>query len=714
MTRSIINMFMTIRNFLTLRNLLAFLCAAALIAVILKGFQIEDKIRLVGLADDYYARNQRLSAETTYTAALDNTVIRYRDDHIRTRLAELQPLTRMREEVLKSKGELMAAANAQDLESYLAAYEVYDAFEQLSLDGEYAAEYRELSRRYEMTTTIAHGFTDFRTAFEQSLNRNLENGDYSSESAKWDLLRIPALFFTVGTESAGTSPASSASKQQAVVPDENTPEETAEAMKSEHLNALFRDYDQRKLKKLAAAGRYTDMLSEASRTLEAYRQNDFQAPWVQLQAEDTSDLVLRHDLETQSYAVFAAHARSFADFADQNDLSSTLTDWIETTVNELLRRADSLITDQRFEEGIALYQAMNGYRDTDAQVAQAEEAWTQADPLRILQLAYPSHTYRLVISGKNRFGVHVYVAALDEQGTLYWGTNGDGGKSVWTNLTPLTPETVRSLRLDEQLSTEDQPVLVAETDSSSRQATYIAVTPQQDGAFTTLFQFEADGYAVEDGGMTLKVKNPSEAKQAGQIAIYTRYSDRDAFTFAGWENNYLDIGSASPVQYPQQVVRTKVTLLQAGSGQALAQTGTGEWILLRGHFDLTAGTYEITGTFREQYEQVEDPSSTSEASEKDDAVGPTEDQQESANVSEEPAAPANDPSTDSSAGADSDVSNPTAPSDSNLLGPSPAPEPGSGTNGDGLEESGDSMPEAAPEQTLISVPVFEVDAVEPS
>lgn len=687
MTRSFKNALITIRNFLTLRNLLALLCAAALVAVVVKGFRIEDKIRQVHTADAYYAKHERLSAEAAYANALANTVIRYREDHVRERLAELAPLTRMREELLKSKSELLAALENQDFEAYLAAYELYEPFERLSLEGEYAAEYKQLDERYQMDGIVADGFADFRSGFEQALAANLENADYDDESAKPNLLRIPAVFFAPDQPSARNG-------VSAPVSSPTLSESEADTLKNEHLTALFEDYDRRKLKKLAAAGRYTDMLREASRTLNDYQQSGFEAPWVRLQIEETVDLVLRSDLEAKSYATFASHARSFADFISQNGLSSDMTAWIDSRINELTRRAGALVADGRFEEGIALYRALDGYSDTETQIAQAEEAWTEADPLRILQSADGSHTYRLAISGKNRFGASLYVAAIDENNTLYFGMKGDGGTSVSREAAQLANETVRSLKLDESLSTDSTPVLVAESESSIRKAVYTALIPQEGGSFTQMFKIEADGYRIEDDGMTLRADNPSDAEQEGQTAVYNRYEGSDVFIFSAFEGGYADIGSDSPLLYPEQPVRAKMTVLQTVSGQALARTSDGELMLLAGDFDFAPGTYSITGTFQGRYEQVEDPDAKpSELPQVDDPE--TSDSETSTPDAGSDSSPSISPETDDSAGDPSDPPSTTEPE--KTLDPNQLPET------------------SAPVQpTLRSVPVFEVEAIEPT
>lgn len=685
MTRSFKNALMTIRNFLPLRNLLTLLCAAALIAVVVKGFRIEDKIRQVNTADAYYARSERLSAEAAYADALANTVIRYREDHVLERLAELAPLTRMREELLKSKSELLAALENQDFEAYLSAYELYDPFERLSLEGEYAAEYKQLDARYGMDGIVADGFADFRAGFEQALADNLENGDYDDESAKPNLLRIPAVFFTPKQPSARNGVAS---------PDgsPSLSEAEAEQLKTEQLNVLFEDYDRRKLKKLAAVGRYTDMLREASRTLNDYEQSGFEAPWLQLQTEETVDLVLRSDLEAKSYAVFASHARSFADFISQNGLSSELTAWIDSRINELTRRAGALVADGRFEEGIALYRALDGYSDTETQVVQAEEAWTEADPLRILQSADNSHTYRLAISGKNRFGASLYVAAIDENNTLYFGMKGDGGTSVSRDATQLANETVRSLKLEESLSTDSTPVLVAESESNIRKAVYTALIPQEGGSFAQMFKIEADGYRIEDGGMTLRADNPSDAEQTGQTAVYTRYEGSDVFIFSAFEGGYADIGSGSPLLYPEQKVRAEITVLESASGRTLARTSDGELLLLAGDFDFAPGTYRMTGTFQGRYEQVADPDAPpSESPQADDPAATDTETGATDTGSDSPLPTETDDSAD----------NPSDPPSTAEPETAPDPEP---------------LPEAEPpaQPVLRSVPVFEVEAIEPA
>ncbi|WP_037285343.1 hypothetical protein [Saccharibacillus sacchari] len=586
MIKKLKNTFITIRNALTLRNLLAVLCAIALIAVIVKGFRIEAKIEQVRQADAYYEQNLRIQAEVAYAAARSNTVIRYREEHIEERLTELAPITTLREELLKSKSELLAAAENRDFDTFLTAHESYDSFLQQSLTDDFAAEYKELSERYELAKTVNEGFSAFRSNFEQALASNFDTERYDDESAKWSLLRIPAMFFS---------------------PADAQKDANAELLKTETLNALFQNYDQRKLKKMAAAGRYPDMLSEASSTLKAYESHDFGAPWVLHQAEETTDTVLRKDLDAQSYAAFSGHARAFGDFVSQANLKSETTTWIDARIEELMSRARSLVTDHRFEEAIALYRSLDAYRSTDEEVTQTESAWTEAEPLRILQAEDSSLTYSLAISGKHRFGADLYVAALGDNGLLYFGTKTGDSTSVSTSASLLSGLDVQSLRIEDTLSTTAAPVIVVQSGSSSRKAVYTALMLQP-GSFRQIFQIEADGYTIADGGNTLRADNPADAEEDGQTAIYERSGAGGEFYFSSLEGGTLDIGAGNPEQYPQKKVRAQLVVLSSDADQTLAQTGDGSSVLLRGVSNVTPGAYTVTGTFEGDYAEIEQES----------------------------------------------------------------------------------------------------------
>lgn len=668
MTKKLKNTFITIRNALTLRNLLAILCAIALIAVIVKGFRIEAKIEQVRQADAYYEQNLRIQAEVAYAGARSDTVIRYREDHIEDRLTELAPITALREELLKSKSELLAASENQDFETFLATYESYDALRQQSATDDFAAEYMELSERYELAKTVNEGFSAFRLSFEQALAANLDDNRYDDESAKWSLLRIPAVFFS---------------------PTDAQTDANAELLKTGTLNALFQNYDQRKLKKIAAAGRYPDMLNESYSTIEAYENHNFGAPWVLGQAEETTDTVLRKDLDAQSYSAFSGHARAFSDFVSQADLESETTAWIEARIEELMSRARSLVTDNRFEEAITLYRSLNAYRNTGEEVTQTQSAWTEAEPLRILQAEDSSLTYSLAISGKHRFGADLYVAALGDNGLLYFGTKTGDSTSVSTSASLLSGLDVQSLQIEDTLSATAAPVIVVQSGSSSRKAVYTALMLQP-GSFRQLFQIEADGYTIADGGNTLRADNPADAEKEGQTAIYERSGAGGEFYFSSFEGGTLDIGAGNPEQYPQEQVRTQLTVLSSDADQTLAQTGDGSSVLLRGVSNVTPGAYTVTGTFKGDYAEIE---------------------QESANPSEVEAESANPES----------IPDPVVPDESGTDFPAAEPsEEDTGASADGNSPTLESTPsdvqaapeaEASPEprKTFIRVPVFVVD-----
>lgn len=361
------------------------------------------------------------------------------------------------------------------------------------------------------------------------------------------------------------------------------------------------------------------MLNEAASTLEAYESRNLGAPWVLHQAEETTDTVLRKDLDAQAYPAFSGHALEFGSFLSQADLKSDVTVWIEDRVEELMGRARSLVADKRFEEAIALYQSLDAYRSTSEQVAQAESSWTEAQPLRILQAADPSIVYSLAISGKNRFGADLYVAALGDDGLLYFGTKTGDSTSVSTGSSLLGGLDVQSLQIEDTLSAADAPVVLVRSSSSSRKAIYTALLLRS-GSFRQLFRIEADGYTIENGGDILRAEYPIEAEQEGQTAVYERSGADGEFYFSSLEGGTLDIGTGSPEQYPQEKVRTLLTVLPSAADQTLAQTGDGSLLLLRGVSNLAPGSYTVTGTFEGGYAEVEQESASSDNAEAENSI----------------------------------------------------------------------------------------------
>lgn len=692
MTKKLRNIFMTIRGALTLRNLLAFLCALALLAVIVKGFRIEAKIDQVRQADALYAQNLRIPAEEAYAAALANGAIRYREAHIRERLAGLAPVTRLREEILKSKSELLSAAGRGDFDAFLTAYETYGLFGRLSLEGEWAAEYTELNERYELASTVGAAFSAFRADYAAELAANLEAGDYGDESAKWALLRIPAPFFA--DHASASPPASPASA--------DVPSAEAETSKSESLNALLGDYDRRKLKKLAAAGQYDRMLDEAAATLGSYAQHGFDAPWVQEQAEETAGRVLRKELDGSSFAAFAGHARSFAYFASAAGLRSDLSVWIEARVGELAARADAQVADRRFREAIALYEALGGYADTGDAVARAESAWTRAEPLRILERWDSSHTYSFAVTGQDRFGADVYAAALDESGVLHYGTESGGRATVRSAPQELAVAGARGLALEESLSGGEAPVFVAESESTSRRAVYTALLARSD-SLDLMFRIEADGYTIENGGQTLRANHPIDADEDGQTAVYERSGD--VFSFVELEGGTLDIGGGNPASYPGQQVSARLTVLESGYGQARAQAEDGSRLLLRGSVNFEPGTYEVTGVFEGNYEIIAWPEAAEAAATGSDAPSVSDD-----------VSPSGDGMADGAASPDEASGMPAEPgataSEDAAAGSGTAEQSAAGTVEEGLAspETDPGGSGSLPAPVAVSVPVFEVDA----
>ncbi|KAF9136632.1 hypothetical protein BGX30_010996, partial [Mortierella sp. GBA39] len=110
------------KNALTLRNLYILLCAAVLVLIGVKGYDMNRKIDWVATAGQYYDRKDLINAEEWYQKAAANRSIRYKEDLIASRLKELEPITSMRQSLSRLDQRAETAARNRDFDGLMNVY----------------------------------------------------------------------------------------------------------------------------------------------------------------------------------------------------------------------------------------------------------------------------------------------------------------------------------------------------------------------------------------------------------------------------------------------------------------------------------------------------------------------------------------------------------------------------------------------------------------
>ncbi|MDU5145620.1 MAG: hypothetical protein E6230_25945 [Paenibacillus dendritiformis] len=553
---------MTIRDVLNPRNLMILLCAVAVVMIGFKGIHIIEKIDAVKEADRLYAAHDLVAAEEAYRQAQDNRSIRYEEDKLAERLRELVPITGMKRQLNEVMSEADAAAASFRFEAFLKIHSRYQQLRSayLKAGGSYAAEFKEMLAAMRAADRMKEHFGRFKARFEAELEDGKREGG-GDESFKANLLAIPASLFGGADEKAG------------------------------HLTRLFRSYDEAKLARLAGQGEFRLLLDEVLAMREAYRKLGIEAAWLQSKSEELAEAMLRKDVEQNNAKAFALHASAIAAYVDASGIPSRLSGYLEREMENWVRKADRHVAAGEYEAAIGLYEALSGFRDTSANVEAVRLAWAAADPSLLL----PDGDYPLVSGGRDRFGAKVYALALDSKRRVYYAAWDGHARPTVLRSQPLpTGNAVRSLTVEERLSSSDQPVLLVEADSHSRAALYIAYTAANN-QLQPLFAFEADGYEA-GGGATLIVRNPTVAGAEGRAATYERQGD--SYQFAGVipGSDYIDIRVEQLPEHPREKVRFTCEITAVSEIGAYARMED-RYILLKGDFSFEEGPVTVIGAY---------------------------------------------------------------------------------------------------------------------
>ncbi|WCF06384.1 hypothetical protein NDS46_18735 [Paenibacillus thiaminolyticus] len=553
---------MTIRDILNPRNLMILLCAAAVVMIGFKGMHIKEKIDAVKEADRLYAAHELVEAEEAYRHARNNRSIRYEEDKLAERLRELAPITEMKRQLNEVMSEADEAAASLRFDAFLKIHSRYQQLRStyLKSGGSYAGEFKQMLASARAADRMQEHFSRFKAHFEAQLKDGKPEGG-GDESFKANLLAIPASLFGGGDQ------------------------------KSKQLTRLFRSYDEAQLARLAGQGEFQLMLDEVLAMRQAYRKLDIEPEWLKSKSEELAEAMLRKDVEQNNAKAFALHASAYAAYVDASGIPSRLSGYLEREMENWVRKADRHVAAGEYEAAISLYEALAGFRDMSANIDAVRITWAASDPSLLL----PEGDYPLVSGGRDRFGAKVYAMAIDSERRIYYAAwDGQARPTVLRSQPLPTGNAVRSLTVEERLSSSDQPVLLVEADSHSRAALYIAYTAANN-QLQPLFAFEADGYEV-GGGATLLVRNPTVAGAEGRVATYEREGDSYQFVGVTPGSDYIDIRVEQLPEYPREKVRFTCEITAVSEIGAYARMGD-RYILLKGDFSFEEGPVTVIGAY---------------------------------------------------------------------------------------------------------------------
>ncbi len=581
----------TILRWFALRNLLLACLAVLLVLLVMKGIGMYNKVQTVQAADRYYAQQQWMQAESLYRAAHNNTYVDYEEAHIQSRLTELQPITTWNDTLSSSASRLQAAADTGQFDAFLSAYAIWlqQQEQQNARQDRFQSEYAKMTRQYNMEQLLITGFADFRTQFTAALQHNLDTRTYTDESAKWNLLRIPATYWLMPSSSGKTAAADRQQRQQ------------------NDLRQQFQQYDTTKLKRLAAAGDFDAFLSNAVATRQAYEQHAYAgADWIASLVNTGAQAVIAKDVQSQQTANFVRHAISFRNAATELELSSSpVQRTIDQQLASLQEQAFTMATDKKFSEALQLYETLTPLGDMTSGIARTKLAWASDQPAYLLQSSNASVAYEHTIGGTDWQAFPVYAIATDNNNRLFFGhMDRDGAVSVWSGEIGQNAAQIQQLSLDTALSTADKPVIAVQSPADAAAGTnrlfsLYAVTPNGLQAIASL---PGASYEVLPDRSILVHVAP-ESGGVGQLNTYVAnadgvYSQTDS---RADDSAYTEIEAGEIEAHVNEPIAFTAEIVAVDDGGAIMHTDHG-YVRLRGGVSFNVSTVKVYGSFNGEYE----------------------------------------------------------------------------------------------------------------
>lgn len=591
----------TVFRWFALRNLLLCCCAVGVVLLVFKGIGVYHKINWVQTADQYYEQQNWIQAESFYRQAQENRYLEYEEQHVQSRLQELAPISAWSDTVSNTASRLQAALDLNQFDTYMDVYAEWtqQQQQQATLNDKYSNEYSKITKQYGMEKLWKQGFSEFRTRLETVLQTNLDNRNYSDESAKWNLLRIPAAYWSKSDTATGIDDGNASD-----VTSTNVTASQQAAVQSNQLRKLFENYDTTKLKRLASAGDFNAFLTNASQTWQAYQQHQYTgARWVTTLAEDGAQSVIAKDIAAGQAERFVSHAVSFRSAAQQLNLSSSsVLTTIDNEVASLQEQAFTMTTNKQFQQALDLYNALTQLGDMTQNIARTKLAWAIDEPVTILQGSNTSVAYQHVTGGTNGGIFPVYVVATDQNNKLFFGKmDNDGNASVWSGEIGQTSAQIQSLAVDTQLSTTEQPIVVVQSESNIEGSPLFSLYAVTGAGLKAVASFAGVSYEVQ-ADRSIIVHQPVGGN-VGQVDIYTpdengTYNKTDSQMDS---EQYTDIAVSEIGAHLNQPIRFTGNIVSVDDAGAIVNEG-GTYVRLKGDVSFETGTFTVYGQFNGEYE----------------------------------------------------------------------------------------------------------------
>jgi len=514
-----------------------------------------------------------VAAEKKFRAAKRNLSVTDHNQDINRKLAILSPIREVMEDLDEKAAEYQKEKN---LDQLVVNYERWQENMKIWVSGSRLQQ--EMYGEMLVLTKLDQDFKDYFSAIKISqlakLQNNTINGDAEEKKVFTILKKLTAEYYG------------------------GDPEKTKE------IQTAFHQYYLNKIKALKAENAsVAKIVAEGNRQFAMLTNFSIDVGWLKNTLDTHLLKFLNAAIDKKDYALFAEQANTIRNLSgNMKDAKVFL--FIEKAKNDLLAKAKSLTTGNKYEDAISLYEALKPLENTEQLIVNANLAWDKFEPIRVLKRLYPTKEFPSFVTAKNKWGADIVIAAISKDGGIYFGKQkGEEAMAVTEGILDGSPD-VTKLDFEINFSSSNNPIISIDAKPAERKHHYLAYEVHS-SSMMKILDVEADNLTVESKNVLL-VDNPA-GKGTSELAYYEQDS-QGIYRFTKIKADYVDIHVSEVTNYYGKKVRFTAYAAAKGSGGALVTLSetynynTSRWektyLLLRGQSEFTIyQNYTVIGSF---------------------------------------------------------------------------------------------------------------------
>ncbi|MFK9090256.1 hypothetical protein [Bacillus salipaludis] len=468
------------------RNFFVLLLVILIVLAGGKIFMAHEKMAAYEEAARMVQSGHLVAAEKKFLAAKRNLSVTDHNQDINRKLAILSPIRETMEDL---DDEAATVQEEKNLDQLIDIYNRWQEKMKNWVSGSRLQQdmYAEMLALTQLDQDFAGYFSGIKKTQIAKLQKNTLNGDAEEEQVFTILNKIPAEYY-------GDDPA-----------------------KTKEIQTAFQQYYAAKIKILTTVNAsVAQIVTEGNRQFAMLTKLAIDSGWLQNTLDSHLVKVLTTAIDKKEYAVFAEQANTTGSLAS-NMKDAKVIPFIEKAKTELLAKAKSLTAGNKYEDAISIYEALKPLENTEELIKNANLAWDQFEPIRVLKRLYPTKEFPIFVNAKNKWGADIVIAAISKDYGIYFGKlKGKEAMAVTEGTLDGSPA-VTKLEFDSSFTSSNNPVIYIEAKSKERKYHYLAYEARS-GALVKILDVEADNLTVE-AKQVLVVDNPV-GPGAGELAYY--------------------------------------------------------------------------------------------------------------------------------------------------------------------------------------------------